>query len=157
MGKNYLTHCIQNVFANGHWATPHDGAIQAIDPKLKGLQIRSYELPPNSAVSLPFSVNETHSSNFGWFEFVNELAKGAAGEAWQAVISSEENGGGEVFGTFSGRDTTTDEPHARYRRAGVLGHAQKGVVELEPGGYFYTFWNQDGSACTAVVGHQNNY
>lgn len=153
---NYLTHCIQNVFANGHWSTPADAPIGAIDPKTKGLQIKSFSLPPDSAVSIPFTVNDTLSSNFGWFEFSNELVKGAAGERWSAVVSSEKNGGGEVYGTFSGRDTGTDEPHARYRRAGTS-HPQKGVMELDPRQYFYTFWNEDGSACVAPLGHQNNY
>ena len=134
-------------------------ALPALDPETKGLTKTAFNVPADTGVTIPFTVNPDIAA-FGFSKFMNELGTaveedGKTPKARSANITKEPNGQGTIISSASGRDTTTDNPFCRYAATGYP-HGSSTTKVVAPGVYHLNFWASDLGADHGTLGHQNN-
>lgn len=121
----------------------------------KGLDFTKDQLTQDHGMSHEFRVDD--QKGLGWFSFPNEVPGGQVKER-TATISTGPGNTGTILGTYTGRQTTTDEMHGQYiSKNHPESAASKLYLHLDPAiPYYYNYWNDDLSGGGVVLGHNNN-
>jgi len=130
-------------------------SLAPLDPHAKGLTLSKDRLTKDHGNSKQFTVDD--QKGVGLFKFVNEEPGGEVKNR-TATISTGPGNTGEILKTYTGRQTTTDEPHGQYiSKNHPESAASLLYLHLDPAKpYWYNYWNDDLSAGGVVSGHNNN-
>lgn len=126
-----------------------------IDNTEKGLVLSHDALTQDHGISRQFRVNDV--KGVGFFKFVNEAAGGGVKVRTATITAGPGNTGG-LLGTYSGKDTVTDQMFGQYiSKNHPESAASKLYLHLDPSvPYYLNYWNDDLSAGPVVLGHNNN-
>jgi hypothetical protein len=154
-GRPAATQCPQRIYkpADGHMTSdgygPSHVASCNIAPQGRGGHCVEYAKPAGHCIALAFAVSSDNVAA-DFFQFAKET-NGSTRVECEAYIT---DANGRVIAHYSGRQTTTDEPHAWYV---VEGAKHNGATKALPAGiYFYWFDTPDGSAAKLPVWHSGS-